>query len=352
MTGCSKPQGLTVAQRIENLRISNAEWRDIGYRWDWKAAPTVSQGERPRTTVASDSLVVFQETGGTVSGIVAGRGETIWANRLANPLTRFTGIKIVGDRVVVTSQAELFVLDAQTGELVERQSFERLVNTPPLVYQDQIIVGSNSGELMGHFVPAGLKAWGHLMPGVFEQAPVMVGQQVGAVTSRGRVIFVDPISKRQTGLNDIFDGPGAPLGASDKAMFVASLDQSLYAFEPQSGTQLWRHRTPDAVTSAPVFHAGVVYCSFREEGLTALDAENGTVLWNNPEQRGVVVGVRRGRLVIFDGESISVVDPQRGTRLDRIDAASIVSVTTNAFVDGDLYLTSEDGVIARFVPTN
>ena len=351
-TGCAKPKGLTVEQRIENLKISNAEWRSIGYRWDWKVAPTISEGQTPRMTVASDELVVFQETGGTVSGVVASRGDTIWANRLSNPLTRYTGIEIVGDRVFVTSQAELFILDAASGELVDRQRFERLVNTPPLILGDTVIVGSNSGELMGHFVPAGLKAWGHLMPGVFEKAPVLVGDLVGAVTSRGRVIFVDPVSKRQTALNDIFDGPGAPLGSGDGKLFVASLDQSLYAFEPRNGTQLWRHRTPDAVRSAPVYHAGVVYCSFREEGMTALDAESGSVLWSNPEQRGEVIGVRNGRLVVRDEESICVIDPQRGTRLAQIITPNIISVTTDSFVDGNLYLTSEDGVIARFVPTN
>lgn len=351
-SGCAKPKGLTTAQRIENLKISNADWRAIGYRWDWKVAPTMGQDQTPRITVASDDLVVFQETGGTVSGIVASRGETIWANRLANPLTQFTGIEVLGETVAVTSQAELFLLSATTGELTDRQRFERLVNTPPLVVGDLVVVGSNSGELMGHFMPAGLKAWGHLMPGVFIERPVLIGDLVGAVTSRGRVIFVDPISKRQTGLNDIFDGPGAALGASDDAMFVSSLDQSLYAFDPRTAEQIWRHRTPDAVRSAPVYHNGVVYCSFREDGLTALDADSGEVLWNNPTRRGEVVAIRNGRLIVKDEELIAVIDPQRGSELASIDTPDVVQVTTNQFVDGDLYLTSRDGVIARFVPAN
>lgn len=351
-TACSTPKGLTTAQRIENLQIANADWRAVGYRWDWKVAPTMGQDQSPRMTVASDDLVVFQETGGTVSGIVASRGETIWANRLANPLTQFTGIEVLGDTVAITSQAELFLLNATTGELTDRQRFERLVNTPPLVVGDLVIVGSNSGELMGHFVPAGLKAWGHLMPGVFNEQPVQVGDLVGAVTSRGRVIFVDPISKRQTGLNDIFDGPGAALGSSDTAMFVASLDQSLYAFDPRTAQQIWRHRTPDAVRSAPVYHNGVVYCSFREDGLTALDADTGDVLWNNPARRGEVVGIRNGRLIVHDEDLIAVIDPQRGSELASIDTPNVVQVTTNRFTDGDLYLTSSDGVIARFVPAN
>ncbi|MEM9167761.1 MAG: PQQ-binding-like beta-propeller repeat protein [Planctomycetota bacterium] len=350
LVGCTKPTGLTVEQRIASLPISNAEWRELGYRWDWKAAPVVGTGQGPRFTVVGPDLVVFQETGGTVSAIAAGVGSTIWENRLAGKLTRFTGAQILGDRVFVASQAELFILDATTGELVDRQQFERLVNTPPLVLGDLVVVGSNSGELMGHFVPARLKAWGHLMPGVFEQQTVDVGGIVANVTTRGRIIFVDPISKRQTGLNDIFDGPGAELGAGDGRLYVASLDQSLYAFDPLTGGKVWQKRTPDAIRAKPVYHSGVVYCSFREDGLTALDAATGETLWNNPEQRGNVVAVRNGRLLVHDGGQISLIDPQRGSRLGEIGIPNIHTITTDQFEDGNLYLTSTEGVIARFVP--
>ncbi|MEM8758454.1 MAG: PQQ-binding-like beta-propeller repeat protein [Planctomycetota bacterium] len=349
-SGCAGDPVITAEQRIEALRIEAAAWRAMGYRWDWKVAPTVAPGEEPRSTTASDDFVVFQESGGSLTGFSAGLGERLWVNQLGNSLAKFTGTAIVGSQVYVTSESELFILDSTTGEMLDRQPFGQLVNTAPLISGNLVIVGTNLGELLGHFVPAGLKAWGHRMPGVFEQAPVRVGQVVGAVTTSGRVIFVDPVSRRQTGLNDIFDGPGAPLGSGDNKLFVASLDQSLYAFDPRDASRIWQHRTPDPVRGAPVFFGGVVYCSFREAGLTALDANTGDVLWSNPELRGDAVAIRNGRLMIFGDGRISQIDPQRGTILESLPLPNTRYISTDGFEDGDLYLTSDDGVIARLVP--
>lgn len=352
LAGCSAKKALTPEQRIARLPVQNADWRRIGYRWDWKVAPPMALGEAPARCVVSSDLIVFQSTTGDITGYVASSGERIWNTRLANPLTRYTGIVIDGSRVVVSSQAEIFSLDAATGELSLRQRFEKLVNTAPLMYGDLAVVGSNAGELMGHFLATGFKAWGHQMEGSFEQSPVDVGGVAGAVTSKGRVIFVDPVSRRQTALASIFNGPGAPLASGDGRLFVASLDQSLYAFSPTERNFLWRHPTPDSIRATPTFFGGVVYCSFRETGLTALDAESGDVLWSNPEQRGNVIAVRNNRLIVWDEGVLSVIDPQRGGLIDSVEIPNVFSITTDTFEDGVIYVTSLDGVIARFVPAS
>jgi outer membrane protein assembly factor BamB len=351
LAGCSAKKALTPEQRAARLPVQNADWRRIGYRWDWKVAPPMALGEAPARTVVSKDLIVFQSTTGDITAHDAS-GTRIWNTRLANPLTRYTGIVIDGSRVIVSSQAEIFSLDAATGELSLRQRFEKLVNTAPLLYGDLAVVGSNAGELMGHFLATGFKAWGHQMDGPFEQNPVDIGGVAGAVTSRGRVIFVDPVSRRQTALASIFNGPGAPLASGDGRLYVASLDQSLYAFAPTERNYLWRHPTPDPIRAAPVFYSGVVYCSFREAGLTALDAESGDVLWSNPDQRGNVIAVRNGRLIVWNEGILSVVDPQRGARIDSVEIPNVFSITTDGFEDGVIYVTSLDGVIARFVPAS
>lgn len=350
--GCSKPKGLTADERSRRLPIVHGDWRRVGYRWDWNAFPVMLEGQGPLRSQPHGEIVIFQETGGTISGVDDRVGETIWTNKPAGDLTKFTGMGRRDGYAFVSSESELFTLDIATGELVNRQSFEKLVATDFILLGDQAVVGTASGEVMGHYLPAGIRIYGHDMEGTFDEDLVSIGGIVGGVTSTGRVICVNPITQRQTGLNSIFKGPGAPLAASDELMFVASLDQSLYAFQAADARVAWRHLTPSPITETPVHHEGVLYCSLADSGLTAFDARTGKILWVSKGQMGRVIGVRGGRLIVFDGKSLAVVEPQRGVVYDKIDLSNVYHITSAPFVDGPIYLTSREGVVAKFVPVN
>lgn len=352
LPGCSKPKGLTADERSSRLPIVHADWRKMGYRWDWNAFPVMLDNQGPLRSEPHGEIVVFQETGGTISGIDDRVGETIWSNKPAGDLTKFTGMGRRDRFIFVSSESELFTLDATTGELVDRQSFEKIVATDFVLLGDQVVVGTTSGEVMGHYLPAGIRIYGHDMEGIFDQDLVAIGSVVGGVTSSGRVICVDPVTQRQTGLNSIYEGPGAALAASDELMFVPGLDQYLYAFQGADARVAWKHLTPSPITEPPVFHEGVLYCSLADTGLTAFDAATGKVLWVSEDQFGKVIGLRNGRLLVFDGTSLVVVEPQRGIVFDKINLSNVFHITTAPFVDGAIYLTSREGVVAKFVPVN
>ncbi|MEL6795461.1 MAG: PQQ-binding-like beta-propeller repeat protein [Planctomycetota bacterium] len=353
--GCSPPPGLTIAQRIDLLPVENAQWRRMGYRISWKVAPPMAADETFVRTTVSDTLLLTQTSTGEITAFSTQTGDSgrqLWNTNLANPLTRYTGMTVDQGRVIVTSQAEVFVIDADSSDLLERQGLDSLVNTPPLVLGDVVVVGSNDGELFGHFLGTGFKAWGHQIRGALEAKPVLADGSIGIVSSLGRVLFVDPISFRQTTQAEIFNGPGAPLTAGDGLMFVPSLDQSLYAFDPRERQPVWRYLTPDAIREPAVFHNGVVYCAFREAGMTALNATTGEVLWENANLRGRVIGVRNGRLLVWDRDRLSLIDPQRGVELDSIIVPNVKFIQPDEFEDGNLYVTSNEGVVARFEPAS
>ena len=350
--GCAKPKGLTADERSARLPIVHSDWRTMGYRWDWNAFPVLLDGEGPLRSEPHDNIIVFQETGGTVTGIDDRVGEAIWSNKPAGDLTKFVGMDRRDNYVFIASESELFTLDATTGELVDRQRFEKLIATDLEMFGDQVVVGTNAGEVMGHYLPAGIRIWGHDMPGTFDEDLVTIGGIVGGVTSTGRVICVDPVTQRQTGLNSIFEGPGAPMTSNEELMFVPSLDQSLYAFRGSDARLAWKHLTPSPITESPVYYEGVLYCSLSDTGLTAFDATSGKVLWVSEDQFGKVIGLRNGKLIAFDGVSLVAIEPQRGIVLEKINLSNVYSITSAPFVDGAIYLTSREGVVAKFVPVN
>lgn len=329
--------------------VANESWAKLGYRLDWQGFASVPPGGRITQFVVSPSGLVAQETGSRVTLMEPGDGSMRWTNQLSNRLTKYVGAQVVGDRVLVASDTEYTGLDAATGAVVSRQPFARVVNTPGLILGGAAVFGSASGEIMGHLLSNGVKLWGFQTAGAITHGAVSVNGVAGIVSQSGDVLFLDPQTGVLYGRARMFKGVETDPVAGDGAMYIAGLDQSLWAFEP-SGRVRWRFRTEFALRSQPTFHAGAVYCEIPTMGLVALDAATGTKRWNNPEVRGVVVAQRQGMLVVFAGRETMLVDPVDGTIVAREAIAGVARLVPEQFEDGALYAVSSTGTVLRLVP--
>ncbi|MCG3122927.1 MAG: hypothetical protein GIKADHBN_01332 [Phycisphaerales bacterium] len=62
------------------------------------------------------------------------------------------------------------------------------------------------------------------------------------------------------------------------------------------------------------------------------------------------MGKRRTNLLVWNGQTMFVVDQQRGDVITRQDLPGVRLIRTSNFEDGDLYMAGESGVLAKFVP--
>lgn len=343
----------SIAEREKSFVTPQEAYSTLGYRLDWRGYPVVAPGETiARVRVYQDALVI-QETGSNVTVMEPANGSVRWSSEIANRLTRMIGVDRTidpkyGNVLAVGSDTEVYLLSTATGTLVARQSLEKVSNTGPLVMGNVALFGTATGEMLAQQFANNVKLWGIDTTGSFEQPAVAIsGGVVGAVSTTGRVIFADVGLGRMIGQSEIFSGPGAPPATNGQVMFVASLDQSLYAFLP-TGSRLWRHRTAAPLTSAPVAHGPAVFCT-TDAGLQAFDANSGSVLWTAGNVRGTVVGKRKTNLLVWDGATMSLVDEARGDVLGQVELPGVRSITLSAFEDGDMYVASRSGVVAKFV---
>ncbi len=330
------------------------EFSKVGYGWDWSGFPTPARGEKINFITAYPDAVVVQDTGSKLSVLEPNSGRVRWSTELANPITKFVGLARDtgggrGDRIVSSSEAEAFVVSLRTGEISSRQRFEKVVNTRPVLVGSMAVYGTPGGELMGHNIASNLRAWGFDAPGPIEFAPVRVGYTVGGVTQDGYAAFVDPITGSLLGRTKLFGGLATEPISDGNLMFVASLDQSLYGIAP-AGNLAWRHRTSQPLTVQPAVVGNTVYCTTADEGFTAFDAASGKIRWSTNEVSGMVLGTRKGRLVVWNGSVLTLVDPQRGTVVERASLPGLSKLVFDSFDDGNLYAVNAAGVVGRFLP--
>ena len=326
----------------------------VGYRWDWTGFPNPGRGESIASIdTYTDSVVTIDSTG-KVTVLESANGRSRWTLELANRLTRFMGTARDPDparagRLLVSTEAELFILDMANGNLVSRQHYDKLVNTRPLLYGPLAIYGTVSGEILGHMPSRGVKAWAFGAPGSIEYAPLLVGHAAAAVSNSGSVSFVDASSGSLMGRNRMYGGIACSPCVAENLLIVASVDQSLYAYAP-NGAQAWRYRTPSKLTDSPAYHDGTVYCAIPGQGMTAFDLATGAVKWSTPDVRGTMIGVRAGRLVAWDGAFMATLEPQTGSIIERVELPGVKLVALDKFVDGNMYAVNSAGVVGKFLP--
>lgn len=331
--------------------VSHDQWHDIGYGLSWIGYP---YGKPNRNTKISDikaydDVIVVQNTDSTIAALESTSGKRRWGAELSSPLTRYLGFgkDPAGDGLLqVCSESELFVVSVTNGALLNRQRFERVISTPPLLLGETIVCGTNTNELYAHNSRLGMRAWGMITDGGYAAAPILVGDIIASVTQKGMIQFFSLKGKL---LSDrrIFGGVECQPVTNGSRLIIASLDQSLWGFDPLSGST-WRYRASAPLRVQPTARGDLVWCDIPGEGLICFDAASGSVIWKSEKASGSVFAMRRGKLLIWNDGEILQLDAKNGDVITRFITPGIVRVIAPSFEDGPIYTVSDVGAVAKF----
>lgn len=347
--GGSRDAGAVISARQQAFQIDHDAYASLGYRIDWRGFPVVARGQQVEFLDLYPDIVVVQETSGTISILEANTGALRNSTQVASPLTRFVGNFRTDNSIVVSSDNDAFIIDIETGSMVERQDLSRVVSTHPVFIGNQKVYGTAIGHLYAHYMDPPVDAWAFDLGSPIDAQPVLVGSVVVAVSRRGDIAMIDAPTGTLLARASIFGGLEADPVAGDGVVYLASLDQSVYAYG-LDGRQIWRLRTEAPLRITPTYHEGALYVPTSDQGLRALDAGTGTQLWTQPEISGRVIGVRNGRLLTWDGTVAATLEPDTGEVIGSTPLTGVALLKPDQFVDGNLYAVSTGGIVAKFQP--
>lgn len=326
-------------------------WGRLGYRLGWHSfATTASDQNRIMLLDIDDETVLAQDDAGVLTRLNPASGQYKWSTRVEGTYSQYYANVHIRDRVYSMSQSDIFVLDAGTGDILGRQPLTRVAGTKPARFGDLIVYGTRGGQVVSHLVSTGFMAWAYGLNGPVVVPPIPVGDgSVVAVSESGDVIILDATSGASQGRAKMYAGAGSTPAVTEDSIYIASLDQSMYAINTVGGLVRWRYKTDVPLSGKPVLHGGNVHIDIPGRGVTAINTRSGQPAWEAKGVSGTVVAVRNGRLVVWSGREALLLDAARGDVIERVALPDVQMIKADKFVDGALYAVYAGGQVSKFV---
>ena len=329
----------------------------LGYQLQWTSFAAVQPGSTLEAVDIFDNVIIARDNRAAFTAISPRSGDIRWAQLQGYGLANFVGVVKASETILLIEEGQILPITADLGQAVLNsrgkpvvQTLGRVVRTEPLNVGGMLLFGTESGHVVAHVTRAGVTSWQYLIGGRVVAKPTLLRNGAAAVVStNGDVVVLSPEVGSALGRARVFGAIETPAVAGVDRFFVVSRDQSVYAFDDQTCSPLWRVRTEAQLTSSPSFAEGKVFVQVPGTGLIALDASNGQQAWLNSKISGSVIGVRKGRVIVWDGARASVVEPLRGDIIATVDLPGLKELRVVPFVDGDLYALWNEGQISRFV---
>ena len=334
--------------------IGTRDLHALGYFKYWDAALELDRGGVVRAVhLLDDSLYVVTDKG-EVHAVHAGVGLPRWSQNLVESVYQvFAPAHVVDEHdkalAVFSTTPRTVIIDRHMGDLVADMPLDKAVSSPTVADAENIYFGSNDGHVYAMIwndprTQTAIFRWRVLAGGPVTSAPVLVNEGNDLVfASQGGSVF--NCSAGFKILNWEFATGGPIIGdiaVDEVSAFVAGTDRLLYHLDTVSGVPRWQVRFPEPLRRGPVVAGRTVYQYCSGEGITALDADSGEVLWKKPDAEHfccrnidhVYLTTGDHRLLMIDADS------GRTAGLVRLPR-NVVSVRNTR--DETLYLVSADG---------
>lgn len=327
--------------------------RALDYRLQWHMGLAVPAAvDIQHVAVMDNGDLAVVESDNFVTYIEGQTGEVRWRKVVGNRFQDLMAPVFHNEHVLVSTAAQVFVLSAINGRLVDVYDLEHSAVTPPAIERGHIIFGGADGKVFAHELGTGIFIWAYQMSGAVETRLLDLSGQIFLVDRAGHVAAFNAESGRiiYRKTDPPYDGVVAAPVAHEALVYVASLDQTLYAFNRTGGRLAWRYLTERPLRRTPVVLGNRLYQYTSDRGMVAMEAATSRELWR-ADWDGVPVNLRDSELIVVEGaNTLAVADVETGEIYDRHTFAAVDRFIFPQSEGGPLYLIAGDGRIMKLGP--
>jgi outer membrane protein assembly factor BamB len=352
--GMTALSGISGCQSKRSSYTPPAGLQQAGLRQLWERRVTLAAGEEIKNTWRVGDSIYVTTSSARVVRISASAGTLAWEADLVERNYQIFRPSDTpsGNQVLVLNKGTAFLIDKTTGDIKSRKPLQIAINTDPIVVGNTFCVGGVNYFYSLFLDRLGGKKWVTAAPNdAFLARPAVEGEGEGMsavlASERGKLWRInlntgDWLWKDRKTNGQVTGGPAADA----RAVYVPCLDGNVYAFEMNTGSQLWNtplNGTLDrdvAITRSDVLvptSSGVMYC---------LSTARGEKRW---EAQGVKdIGTIAGdRVWVMDSVgTLKSLSLENGEVLGSV-AIGRAKIVRNT-VDRNVIVVTKSGVVAMY----
>ena len=172
-------------------------------------------------------------------------------------------------------------------------------------------------------------------------------------TAEGNIICIAPNLPRRLWQFDASKAIAGKVITEGMSLFFASSDTNVYRVDmvglPQKKQLIWKHQTAAVLEDAPIITQDIVYQHVKGKGLTALNKNTGSALWQVPGGLDLLTESGNKAYVITDNGKLVVMDNIKAKKLYSVNLVGVTKHTSN-ITDNKIYIADNLGRIACLQP--
>ena len=339
----------------ERYVISPQDADALGHRIVWQTDALATLDASMQVVTLSGDSVWFGDSAGSVVRVRRDTGETVWRSSTYQGVERMLSIShlptAAADNVYVVTELSSIALDAVTGNVIRRSRFSHLPSTEPTPFGSYLVFGTSTGLVSWFQYRTGYN-WRAATVGAGVHGRVTVaGDTVLAGSMNGRVAAINASTAGIRWTRSLTSAVEAPVAADDGACYVASHDQSLWAFELERGRVRWQYFTQVPLVHPPVRISDGLYLQIPGEGLVSFNPTTqrpeGEVRWKS-KAGGDVVARIENELMAWDRQKrvLTAVDAGTGRIVRSLSLPKVKAISFDPSTR-DLFVTDVAGRVER-----
>lgn len=268
-----------------------------------------------------------------------------------------------------TTNGELVAIAAADFSERWRIALRSELLTHPVVQDDFVIVRTSDGNVQALAISNGERRWsyrlnvpaltiyGNSEPVIIDGQIVLLGSDAGRLIglglSQGNPVFETPIviSSGANIIEQLVDIDMTPV-YQDNILYVSAYQNGLYAINLQNGNVLWQH--PASTVKSIIIDQGVVYLTDINSELWAVNQTTGSTIWNQKGLRARVVSapvLHNDAVVVADYEgylhAVSASDGRFVAR-QKIDSSAYLTQPQVMAAESALAIQTRSGRYTAF----
>ncbi|MFC1793926.1 PQQ-binding-like beta-propeller repeat protein [Planctomycetota bacterium] len=282
-------------------------------------------------------------------------GNIIFGKNIEPAGLPITGVKLYDNELIyVSSNSKLVQVNAQSGVVHKTTDIGISVSCPIARNSSYFYIAGTDKRL--HAIHAENKVQAFEVAAENDSMITSVAADeyfVLFATAAGNIISIAPDLPQRRWQFDASKAIAGEVIREGMSLFFASKDTNVYRVDmvglPERKRLVWKYQTAAVLEDAPIVTQGIVYQHVKGKGLTAINKDTGSALWQVPGGIDLLTEAGNRAYVITSTRKLVVMDNVTAKKLYTVNLAGVTKHASN-IADDKIYIADNLGRIACLQP--